>query len=93
MNKTELIDAIADGAGITKVSAGKVLEVFTQTITDVLKQGDQVVLPGFGSFSTTVRSARQGRNPQTGQVINIKAARVAKFKAGKALKESVQDKG
>ena len=91
MNKSELIDAIADGAGITKVSASKVLEVFTQTITDVLKNGDQVVLPGFGSFSTSVRSARVGRNPQTGQTINIRAARVAKFKAGKALKESVQD--
>lgn len=91
MNKSELIDAIADGAGITKVSASKVLEVFTQTITDVLKSGDQVVLPGFGSFSTSVRSARKGRNPQTGQIIDIKAARVAKFRAGKVLKESVQD--
>lgn len=89
MNKSELIDAIADGAGITKVSASKVLEVFTQTVTDVLKNGDQVVLPGFGSFSTSVRSARVGRNPQTGQTINIRAARVAKFKAGKSLKESV----
>lgn len=92
MNKTELIDAIADGAEVTKVLAGKVLEVITQTITDALKQGDQVVLPGFGSFSTSVRSARQGRNPQTGEIINIKEARVAKFKAGKVLKESVQDK-
>jgi DNA-binding protein HU-beta len=91
MNKSELIDAIADGAGITKVSASKVLEVFTQTITDVLRNGDQVVLPGFGSFSTSLRSARLGRNPQTGQTINIKACRVAKFKAGKTLKESVQD--
>jgi DNA-binding protein HU-beta len=90
MNKSELIDAIADGAEITKVLAGKVLEVFTQTITDALKNGDQVVLPGFGSFSTSDRSERTGRNPQTGEVINIKAARVAKFKAGKNLKESVQ---
>jgi len=92
MNKSELIDAIADGAGLTKVAASKVLDVFTSTITKVLKQGDQVVLPGFGSFTTSVRSARTGRNPQTGQIINIKAARVAKFKAGKTLKEAVQEK-
>ncbi len=90
MNKSELIDALAEGAGITKVAASKVLEVFTDTVTHVLKQGDQVVLPGFGSFCTSLRSARTGRNPQTGQVINIKAARVAKFKAGKSLKEAVQ---
>ncbi|MDP3706189.1 MAG: HU family DNA-binding protein [Legionellaceae bacterium] len=92
MNKSELIDAIADGAGLTKVAASKVLEVFTRTVTDALKSGDQVVLPGFGSFSTSVRSARTGRNPQTGQTIDIKAARVAKFKAGKSLKEAVGEK-
>jgi DNA-binding protein HU-beta len=92
MNKSELIDAIADGAGLTKVAASKVLEVITGTVTNALKSGDQVVIPGFGSFSTSVRSARTGRNPQTGQTINIKASRVAKFKAGKSLKEAVGEK-
>lgn len=91
MNKSELIDAIATGSGLTKAAASKVLEVFTSTVTRALQSGDQVVLPGFGSFSTSMRSARTGRNPQTGQTINIKAARVAKFKAGKSLKEAVQE--
>ena len=92
MNKSELVDALANGADLTKAAASKVLDVLTSTITDALKSGDQVVLPGFGSFSTAVRSARTGRNPQTGQAIEIKAARVAKFKAGKTLKEAVQEK-
>lgn len=90
MNKSELIDAIATGAGLTKVSAGKVIDTFMSTVTDVLKHGGQVVLPGFGSFSTGNRAARTGRNPQTGKEIQIKASRVAKFKAGKKLKEAVQ---
>lgn len=90
MNKSELIDAIATGADLTKVSAGKVLDAFMNTVTDVLKDGGQVVLPGFGSFSTGNRAARTGRNPQTGKEIQIKASRVAKFKAGKKLKEAVQ---
>ena len=90
MNKSELINAIATEAGLTKTSAGKVLDTFMNTVTDVLKSGGQIVLPGFGSFSTGNRSARQGRNPQTGKVIQIKASRVAKFKAGKKLKEAVQ---
>ena len=90
MNKSELIDAIATGSGLTKASASKVLETFMSTVTDVLKKGGQIVLPGFGSFSTGNRSARTGRNPQTGKVIQIKASRVAKFKAGKKLKEAVQ---
>jgi DNA-binding protein HU-beta len=89
MNKTELVEAIAEGASLTKVSASKALDVFMQTITEALKNGDQVVLPGFGSFLTGNRAAREGRNPQTGETIQIKAARVAKFKAGKALKEAV----
>ncbi|WP_133126788.1 HU family DNA-binding protein [Legionella nagasakiensis] len=90
MNKSELVEAIANGSGVTKADASRVLDVFMATVTDVLKKGDQVVLPGFGSFSTGNRSARTGRNPQTGQTIQIKASRVAKFKAGKSLKEAVQ---
>lgn len=92
MNKSELVEAIANGSGVTKAAASKVLDIFMTTVTDALKSGDQVVLPGFGSFSTGVRSARTGRNPQTGQEIQIKASRVAKFKAGKSLKEAVQEK-
>ncbi|WP_018575882.1 HU family DNA-binding protein [Legionella shakespearei] len=91
MNKSELVDAIASGAGLTKAVASTVLEAFTSTVTDALKSGDQVVIPGFGSFSTGNRSARTGRNPQTGKTIQIKASRVAKFKAGKNLKEAVQE--
>jgi DNA-binding protein HU-beta len=90
MNKSELVDAIASGSGLTKADAGRVLETFTSTIIDALRSGDDVVIPGFGSFSRTNRSARTGRNPQTGKVIQIKASRVAKFKAGKNLKEAVQ---
>ncbi|HAT7787763.1 TPA: HU family DNA-binding protein [Legionella pneumophila] len=90
MNKSELVDAIASGSGLTKADASRVLEAFMATVTDVLKKGDQVVIPGFGSFSTGNRSARTGRNPQTGKTIQIKASRVAKFKAGKNLKEAVQ---
>lgn len=90
MNKSELVSAIADHSGVTKAVAGRVLETFMQTVTDALKSGDQIVLPGFGSFSTGNRSARTGRNPQTGQAIEIKASRVAKFRAGKSLKEAVQ---
>jgi DNA-binding protein HU-beta len=89
MNKSELVDAIANGSGVTKADAGRVLDMFMSTVTQVLKRGDQVVLPGFGSFSTSKRSARVGRNPKTGQQINIKASTIAKFKAGKGLKEAV----
>lgn len=91
MNKSELVEAIANGSGLTKTEASKVLDVFMATVTDVLKSGDQLVLPGFGSFSTGLRAARTGRNPQTGKEIQIKASRVAKFKAGKSLKEAVQE--
>ncbi|WP_419419151.1 HU family DNA-binding protein [Legionella sp. D16C41] len=91
MNKSELVDAIASGTGLTKADTGRVLEMFMVTVTDALKSGDQVVLPGFGSFSTGNRSEREGRNPQTGEKIKIKASRVARFKAGKSLKEAVQE--
>ena len=90
MNKSELVEAIANGSGVTKADANRVLDTFMQTVTHALKAGDQVVLPGFGSFKTANRSARTGRNPQTGQAIEIKASRVAKFQAGKSLKEAVQ---
>ncbi len=91
MNKSELVDAIASGTGLTKADTSRVLEMFMLTVTDALKGGDQVVLPGFGSFSTGNRSEREGRNPQTGEKIKIKASRVARFKAGKSLKEAVQE--
>jgi DNA-binding protein HU-beta len=91
MNKSELVEAIANGSGVTKADASRVLDTFMATVTDALKSGDQVVLPGFGSFAIGNRSARTGRNPQTGEAIQIKASRVAKFKAGKSLKEAVQE--
>ncbi len=91
MNKNELINAIAHASGVTKADTNKVLDAFKMTVIEALKSGDQVVLPNFGSFSTGNRSARTGRNPQTGQTIQIKASRVAKFKAGKMLKEAVQE--
>ena len=91
MNKSELVDAMASRSGLTKADASRVLETFMATVTDALKSGDQVVIPGFGSFSTGNRSARTGRNPQTGKTIEIKASRVAKFKAGENLKEAVQE--
>lgn len=91
MNKSELVEAIANGSGVTKADANRVLDTFMMTVIDTLRTGDQVVLPGFGSFSTGNRAARTGRNPQTGKPIQIKASRVAKFKAGKSLKEAVQE--
>lgn len=91
MNKSELVEAIAHFAGSTKAETSRILDAFTATVIDALKKGDQIVLPGFGSFSTGNRAARTGRNPQTGATIQIKASRVAKFRAGKALKEAVQE--
>jgi DNA-binding protein HU-beta len=90
MNKSELVDSIASVSTVTKADTSRVLEAFMTTVTNALKNGDTVVIPGFGSFSTGNRSARTGRNPQTGKTIEIKASRVAKFKAGKNLKEAVQ---
>ena len=90
MNKSELIEEIASKSEVTKKQATVMLESFVSTITGVLSEGEQVVLPGFGTFSVGLRSARKGRNPKTGEVIEIKASRVAKFKAGKGLKDAVQ---
>lgn len=89
MNKQELIDKIADSADITKASAGRALDSVLDSITGALKDGDSVVLVGFGTFSVRDRKARMGRNPQTGAEIQIKAAKVPGFKAGKALKDAL----
>ncbi len=89
VNKSELIDAIASGADISKASAGRALDSMVDTITESLRKGDPVALVGFGTFSVKDRAARQGRNPQTGATIQIPAARVPGFKAGKGLKDAV----
>ena len=85
MNKAELIAKIADDAGITKTQANATVDSFVDAVTKSLKKGDKVTLVGFGTFSVSKRAARNGRNPQTGAVIKIKAKKVAKFKAGKEL--------
>jgi DNA-binding protein HU-beta len=89
MNKGELIDAIASSAKISKADAGRSLEAFTDTVGKALKKGDKITLVGFGTFSVTKRAARTGRNPQTGKTIQIKAKKVAKFKAGAELAKVV----
>jgi DNA-binding protein HU-beta len=89
VNKQELVDNIASSADITKAAAGRALEAMIESIGDSLKKGDSVVLVGFGTFSVRDRAARTGRNPRTGEEIQIKAAKVPAFKAGKALKDSI----
>ncbi|WP_439107579.1 HU family DNA-binding protein [Congregibacter sp.] len=89
VNKSDLIDAIASAADINKSDAGRALDAVVDSITDTLKRGDQVSLVGFGTFSVKHRAARDGRNPQTGETIKIKASNVPGFKAGKALKDAV----
>ncbi|HKE42712.1 MAG TPA: HU family DNA-binding protein [Casimicrobiaceae bacterium] len=89
MNKSQLIDAIAKHADISKAAAGRALDATVNSIKGSLKKGEIVTLVGFGSFFVGKRTARQGRNPRTGAPIRIKAAKVPKFRAGKALKDSV----
>jgi DNA-binding protein HU-beta len=89
MNKAELIDAIASEANLTKADAKKALDAFVNATTKALKKGDRVALVGFGSFSVSKRSARTGRNPQTGAPIQIPAKKVVKFKAGSDLSDAV----
>ncbi len=89
MNKSELIDAIAADAGLSKADAGKALDATLAAVTGALKKGDTVSLVGFGTFQVKDRAARTGRNPQTGATIQIAAAKVPGFKAGKALKDAV----
>ena len=89
MNKTELTDAVADAAGLTKADAARALDAVLTSITDALAKGDQVGVVGFGTFLVRERAARTGRNPQTGAEIQIAAAKVPAFKPGKALKDAV----
>ncbi|MEE8150935.1 MAG: HU family DNA-binding protein [Nitrosomonadaceae bacterium] len=89
MNKSELIDAISKSADISKVSAGDALDATLSAIRSALKKGQSVTLVGFGTFKVAKRAARTGRNPRTGAAIKIKAAKVPKFSAGKALKDAV----
>ena len=87
MNKTELIAAMADQAGISKKDAEKALAAFTNVVADEMKNGGKVQLVGFGTFEVSERAAREGRNPLTGDTIKIAASKAPKFKAGKALKD------
>jgi len=89
MNKGDLVDAIAKATGLTKTAAAGALDATLDAVTAALKDGGKVTLPGFGTFSTSTRSARTGRNPQTGKEIKIEAKTVAKFKAGKKLSDAV----
>lgn len=89
MNKSELVDAVAEAADLSKASATRALDAALDTITAALKSGDQVTLVGFGTFSVRPRAARTGRNPRTGESIEIKASNNPGFKAGKALKDAV----
>lgn len=90
MNKTELVEAVAESADLSKAAAGRAVDGVIDAITDSLKKGDSVSLVGFGTFQVKDRAARTGRNPQTGKEIQIPAAKVPGFKAGKGLKDAVK---
>ncbi|MDE2235518.1 MAG: HU family DNA-binding protein [Gammaproteobacteria bacterium] len=89
MNKAELINTVAESTKLSHADADRAVQAVLQSITNALSRGDQVVLVGFGTFTVKQRAARTGRNPQTGQTIQIAASRVPGFKAGKALKDAV----
>ena len=89
MNKTELVAAMADAAGLSKKDTEKALKDFTDVVAEELKKGEKVQLVGFGTFEVSERAAREGRNPQSGAVMKIPASKAPKFKAGKALKDSL----
>ena len=90
MNKTELISSVAKTAGVSKKDTEQVLNAFFSTVQETLKQNDKVQLPGFGTFEVRARAARTGRNPHTGETIEIAAAKVPAFKPGKGLKDAIQ---
>ena len=89
MNKAELVAAMAEQAGLSKKDAEAALKAFTDVVSDELKNGGKVQLVGFGTFEVSKRAAREGRNPQTGKTMSIPASKAPKFKAGKALKDSI----
>ena len=89
VNKTQLLDKIAENADITKAAEGRVVDAMVASITESLQKGDDVALVGFGTFTVRDRAARTGRNPQTGKEIQIAAAKVPAFRAGKGLKDAV----
>lgn len=89
MNKSELIEAVAQNADLSKASAARAVDAMVDAVTNALKENDSVSLVGFGTFSVRERAARSGRNPRTGATINIPATKVPSFKAGKALKDAV----
>ncbi len=89
MNKTELIDAVANSADLSKAEATRAVDAVVDNITETLRKGDSVTLIGFGTFEVRARAARAGRNPQTGETIQIKASKAPAFKAGKAFKDAV----
>lgn len=90
MTKAELIDKVASGAGLSKIDASKALDTTLNSVKGALKKGQKVTLVGFGTFSVVRRKSRKGRNPRTGDVITIPAAKIPKFTAGKALKDAVR---
>ncbi len=90
MNKSDLIDVIVESAGVSKVIAGKTLDKLLESITRALKEGQDVALIGFGTYKVNDRKARTGRNPKTGETLQIPASKVVVFKVGKALKDAVQ---
>ncbi|MDC9613582.1 MULTISPECIES: nucleoid-associated protein HU-beta [Xenorhabdus] len=89
VNKSQLIDKIAADVNISKAAAGRVVDAFISSVSDALKDGDDVALVGFGTFTVRERAARTGRNPQTGKEIKIAAAKVPAFRSGKGLKDAV----
>ena len=89
MNKTELVAAVAEQAGLSRKDAEAAVKAFTDVVADALKNGDKIQLVGFGTFEVSERAAREGRNPNTGESMKIEACKTPKFKAGKALKDLV----
>ena len=91
MNKAEFITAMAEKTGLTKKDSEKAVKAFTEIVAEELKKGEKVQLVGFGTFEVSERAAREGRNPRTGETMPIEASRTPKFKAGKALKDQVNE--
>ena len=91
MNKAELVKRMAEIAGVTKVTAEKLLDAFMKSVEEALSKGDKVILVGFGTFQVVKRAEREGRNPRTGEPIKIPAKKVVKFKAGKKLESAIEE--